>query len=89
MSGRGELSPGAVGDDERRLDEGLRPSSLSEMIGQQRLRENLGVFIQAARVRGEALDHILFHGPPGLGKTSLARIVAKSAPRTPGTQCRL
>ena len=76
MSERGELNPGAEGDEERRLDEGLRPASLAEMIGQQRLRENLGVFIEAARLRGEALDHILFHGPPGLGKTSLARIAA-------------
>ena len=46
------------------------------MVGQQRLRENLAVFVQAARERGEPLDHVLFHGPPGLGKTSLARIVA-------------
>ena len=76
MSERSELNPDSVGDEERRLDEGLRPGSLSEMVGQQRLRENLGVFIQAAQERGEALDHILFHGPPGLGKTSLGRIVA-------------
>ncbi|MEE2674173.1 MAG: Holliday junction branch migration DNA helicase RuvB [Myxococcota bacterium] len=76
MSERGELTPDAEGAEERRFDEGLRPASLAEMIGQQRLRENLGVFIEASRVRGEAMDHILFHGPPGLGKTSLARIVA-------------
>jgi Holliday junction DNA helicase RuvB len=75
---RGDLSAGSLRDDEAegRLDEGLRPRSLAEMVGQQRLRENLGIFIQAARERGEALDHILFHGPPGLGKTSLGRIVA-------------
>jgi Holliday junction DNA helicase RuvB len=76
MSDRLEVDPDPAGDDERRIDEGLRPSRLAEMVGQQRLRENLGVFIQAARERGEALDHLLFHGPPGLGKTSLARIVA-------------
>ena len=76
MSDRDELSPEVEGDEERSLDEGLRPQSLAEMVGQQRLRENLGVFVQAARERGEALDHVLFHGPPGLGKTSLARIVA-------------
>jgi Holliday junction DNA helicase RuvB len=72
---RGDLSADALEEDGR-LDEGLRPRSLSEMVGQQRLRENLGVFVQAARERREALDHVLFHGPPGLGKTSLARIVA-------------
>jgi Holliday junction DNA helicase RuvB len=72
---RGDLSGEAVGD-EVRVDDGLRPSTLAEMVGQQRLRENLAVFIQAARERQEALDHVLFHGPPGLGKTSLARIVA-------------
>ena len=55
----------------------LRPLALTEFIGQQKLRENLGVFIQAARHRGEALDHALFYGPPGLGKTTLAQIVAR------------
>jgi Holliday junction DNA helicase RuvB len=76
MSDRVELDPDLAGDEEGPLDEGLRPSSLAEMVGQHRLRENLAVFIQAARERREALDHLLFHGPPGLGKTSLARIVA-------------
>jgi len=55
----------------------LRPLALTEFIGQQKLRENLAVFIQAARNRGEALDHALFYGPPGLGKTTLAQIVAR------------
>ena len=63
--------------DERGYEERLRPAALAEMIGQNRLRENLGVFVAAARERGEALDHLLFYGPPGLGKTSLARIVAR------------
>jgi Holliday junction DNA helicase RuvB len=62
--------------DEARFDQQLRPRSLDEVVGQDRVRENLSVFIRAARERGEALDHLLFHGPPGLGKTSLACVVA-------------
>jgi Holliday junction DNA helicase RuvB len=58
------------------LEARLRPTTLEEMVGQNRLRENLAVFIRAARDRGEAIDHLLFHGPPGLGKTSLAHVVA-------------
>ena len=72
---RGPISIEPSGE-EQRAEESLRPRTLDEMIGQNRLRENLAVFIQAACSRGEALDHILFYGPPGLGKTSLARIVA-------------
>jgi Holliday junction DNA helicase RuvB len=55
----------------------LRPQTLADFTGQQASRENLAVFIQAARDRGEALDHVLLHGPPGLGKTTLAQIVAR------------
>jgi holliday junction DNA helicase RuvB len=62
------------GDD---LDQSIRPLVLGEFIGQQQAQDNLKVFIQAAKTRGEALDHVLFVGPPGLGKTTLAQIVAR------------
>ena len=58
-------------------DVGLRPQGLAEFVGQRAEKENLRIFIEAARQRGEALDHVLFHGPPGLGKTTLAQIVAR------------
>jgi Holliday junction DNA helicase RuvB len=71
----GPLS-GATLPGEEVFDDRLRPNNLEEMVGQDRLRENLSGFVRAARERGESLDHILFHGPPGLGKTSLAHVVA-------------
>jgi len=58
-------------------DRALRPQQLSEFIGQEEARANLSVFIQSARQRGQAMDHTLFHGPPGLGKTTLAQIMAR------------
>jgi Holliday junction DNA helicase RuvB len=61
---------------EREFENNIRPAQISEFAGQDQLIENLCVFIKAAKMRGEALDHVLFHGPPGLGKTTLSRIVA-------------
>ncbi len=69
------VNPNGSGDD-RRFDLALRPKSLEEYIGQKQVADNLGVFIKAAKQRGEALDHTLFCGPPGLGKTTLAHIIA-------------
>ena len=72
----GRLIDGNPGPDD--TGEGaLRPQSLGDFIGQAGIRQNLSVFVQAARGRGDALDHVLLHGPPGLGKTTLAQIVAR------------
>jgi Holliday junction DNA helicase RuvB len=65
-----------VGPGEKRFEETLRPRRLGEFVGQTRLVTNLGVFISAARDRGESLDHVLIFGPPGLGKTTLAHIIS-------------
>lgn len=66
-----DLSP-----QEREYENSIRPQSIADFSGQPKLVENLRIFIKAANLRGESLDHILFHGPPGLGKTTLSRIVA-------------
>ncbi len=70
------LIAGEAGSDERKLDLTLRPRTLADYVGQQRIKDNLGVFLQAARERSEPLDHVLLYGPPGLGKTTLAHVIA-------------
>ncbi|MCI8634624.1 MAG: Holliday junction branch migration DNA helicase RuvB [Eubacterium sp.] len=65
-----------VQEEDIKIETNLRPQSLDDYIGQQKAKENLKVYIQAARLREEALDHVLFYGPPGLGKTTLAGIIA-------------
>ncbi|WP_079708396.1 Holliday junction branch migration DNA helicase RuvB [Paraliobacillus ryukyuensis] len=62
--------------DDTSIELSLRPSSLAQYIGQQKAKENLSIFIEAARLRNEALDHVLLYGPPGLGKTTMASIIA-------------
>ena len=69
------ISPTASLDDEA-LDASIRPKKLSEYLGQRTVREQLGIYIEAARRRGEALDHVLIFGPPGLGKTTLSHVIA-------------
>ena len=66
---------GAPAEDDARYEEGLRPRTLDAYVGQDRVRENLHVSVTAARRRGDALDHVLLHGPPGLGKTTLAHVI--------------
>ena len=66
-----------LADDERGYESSLRPLSLDEYVGQETIKANLRVYIEAARRRGEVLDHVIFYGPPGLGKTTLAHIIAK------------
>lgn len=65
-----------LNDRDRELEKTLRPLSFSDFTGQQKVIDNLSVFVQAARQRGEQLDHVLLHGPPGLGKTTLSHIIA-------------
>ena len=64
------INPELINEEENRLENSLRPKTLSEYIGQTKVKENMKVYIEAAKKRGEPLDHVLLYGPPGLGKTS-------------------
>lgn len=66
----------AIQENEKNYDRSLRPQNFNEFVGQKKIVSNLKVFVQAAKKRGDALDHVLFYGPPGLGKTTLAHILA-------------
>lgn len=70
------IDPSLENDFEENQENDLRPQTLSEYIGQEKVKDNMKVFIEAAKKRGEALDHVLLYGPPGLGKTTLANIIA-------------
>ena len=70
------ITAAELGDGEERSEVTLRPQTLDDYIGQKKAAENLKIFIEAAKLRGEPLDHVLFYGPPGLGKTTLAGIIA-------------
>jgi len=70
------LVSASLTEDDLEIDRSLRPKHLNEYLGQTRVKENLGVLIEAARGRDEPLDHILLSGPPGLGKTTLAQVIA-------------
>ena len=65
-----------VQEEDLKIEKSLRPQTLDDYIGQQKAKENLKIYIEAAKARGESLDHVLFYGPPGLGKTTLAGIIA-------------
>ena len=72
------LDPNAerLSSSEREIEKVLRPQAFEDFTGQHKILENLRIFVQAAKLRGEALDHVLLHGPPGLGKTTLSHIIA-------------
>ena len=70
------ISPELENSNEERLENSLRPKTLDEYIGQDKVKENMKIYIEAAKKRGEPLDHCLFYGPPGLGKTTLSNIIS-------------
>ena len=71
-----DASGQAMSQDEKQIEKALRPKELDDFSGQAKIVDNLRIFIAAAKQRGEALDHVLLHGPPGLGKTTLSHIIS-------------
>ena len=82
MDEQERITSGATLPGDQELDRSLRPLSFEDYVGQDKLKANLEVFVAAARQREQALDHSLFYGPPGLGKTTLAGIMARSEEHT-------
>ena len=74
--------------EDREAEPTLRPRRFEDYIGQTKVKENLKIYIEAAKQRGDALDHVLLYGPPGLGKTTLAGIIGDSVPENFGLRCR-
>ena len=73
-----------ITEEDKRIETSLRPQYLKEYIGQEKIKSTLKIFIDAARSRGEALDHVLFYGPPGLGKTTLLKTILGKIPAISG-----
>ena len=73
------INPERSGSGEEYIENSLRPQTLKEYIGPTKVKENMKIYIEAAKKRGEPLDHCLFYGPPGLGKTTISNIIANDA----------